>query len=152
MRKLWLGAAVGCVLVCAAGGAIAAECGGTISADEALRAEDARYAAQTTGDFAAMQRLFGDELLYTHSTGRSDSKASYIEQQRSKSVVYRSMQRSNVNVRTYGCIAIITGNGHYEVTTNGKDSTVDLLFHSIWAKRDGGVQFVSWESTSAPKP
>ena len=152
MRKLLLGAAAGGALALGAGGAFAAECGGTISADEALKGEDARYAAQTAGDFAAMERLFGDELLYTHSSGKSDSKASYIELQRSKSVVYRSMQRSDVNVRTYGCVAIITGSGHYEVTVNGKDSTVDLLFHSVWVKRNGGVQFVSWESTLAPKP
>ena len=152
MRRLLLSAAAGGALALGAGGALAAECGGTISADEALRGEDARYAAQTSGDFAAMERLFGDELLYTHSSGKSDSKASYIELQRSKSVVYRSMQRSDVNVRTYGCVAIITGSGHYGVTVNGKDSTVDLLFHSVWVKRDGGVQFVSWESTLAPKP
>jgi len=152
MRKLLLGAAVSGALALGAGGAFAAECGGAISADEALKGEDARYAAQTAGDFAAMERLFGDELLYTHSSGKSDSKASYIELQRSKSVVYRSMQRSNVNVRTYGCVAIITGSGHYEVTVNGKDSTVDLLFHSVWVKRNDGVRFVSWESTLAPKP
>jgi hypothetical protein len=152
MQNLLLGAAVGCALALGAGGAAAAECSGTISPDEALKGEDARYAAQTTGDFAAMERLFGDELLYTHSSGKSDSKASYIELQHSKSVIYRSMQRSNVAVRTYGCIAIIAGNAHYEVTVNGKDVTPDLVFHSIWAKRDNGVQFISWQSTAAPKP
>jgi Domain of unknown function (DUF4440) len=152
MRKLLLGAAVGCVLALGTGGATAAECSGTISADEALKGEDARYAAQTTGDFAAMQRLFGDDLLYTHSSGKTDNKASYIELQRSESVIYRSMQRSDVTVRTYGCIAIISGNAHYQVTVGGKDITPELVFHSIWAKRDGGVQFVSWQSTAAPKP
>jgi hypothetical protein len=152
LRKLLLGAAVGCVLAFGTGGATAAECSGTISADEALKGEDARYAAQTTGDFAAMQRLFGDDLLYTHSSGKTDNKASYIELQRSESVIYRSMQRSDVTVRTYGCIAIISGNAHYQVTVGGKDITPELVFHSIWAKRDGGVQFVSWQSTAAPKP
>jgi hypothetical protein len=152
MRNRLLGAAVGCALAFGAGGAVAGECSGTISADEALKAEDARYAAQTSGDFAAMDRLFGDDLRYTHSSGKSDGKASYIELQRSKAVVYRRMQRSNVVVRTYGCIAIITGDAHYQVTVNGKDTAAELVFHSIWAKRDGGAQFISWQSTPAPKP
>jgi hypothetical protein len=152
MQKLLLGAALSCALAIGGGAARAAECSGTISADEALKAEDARYAAQTTGDFAAMERLFGDELVYIHSSGHTDTKASYIELQRSKSVVYRRMQRSNVTVRTYECIAIITGRAHYDVTVDGKDVTPDLVFHSIWAKRDGGAQFVSWQATSAPKP
>jgi hypothetical protein len=103
-------------------------------------------------DFAAMELLFGDDLLYTHSSGKTDNKACYIELQRSKAVIYRSMQRSDVTVRTHGCIAIITGNAHYQVTAGGKDITPELVFHSIWAKRDGGVQFISWQSTAAPKP
>ena len=99
-----------------------------------------------------MERLFGDDLVYTHSSGRTDSKASYIELQRSKSVVYRRMEHSGTTVRTYSCIAIITGHAHYQVTADGKDTTPELEFHSIWAKRDGGVQFVSWQSKPAPKP
>ncbi|MBV9289680.1 MAG: nuclear transport factor 2 family protein [Hyphomicrobiales bacterium] len=152
MQKLLRGAALACALTLGVASSMAAECIDAISADEALKGEDARYAALTNDDFAGMERLFGDELLYTHSSGRSDTKASFIELLRSKSLVYRSMQRSNVNVRTYGCVAIITGSGHFEVTTNGKDATVDLLFHSIWVKRGGRAQFISWESTLAPKP
>ena len=43
----------------AAGAASAQDCSGTITADEAMKAETARYAAQTSNDFAAMEKLFG---------------------------------------------------------------------------------------------
>jgi hypothetical protein len=39
----------------AVGAAAAEECSGTITADEAMKAETARYAAQTSNDFAAME-------------------------------------------------------------------------------------------------
>jgi hypothetical protein len=133
-----------------AGGASAAQCEGSITEDEALKAEDARYAAQIGNDFAAMAQLFADDLVYVHSSGTVDSKASYIERQRSNALHYRAMRRSDAKVRVYGCAAIITGAGNFDVTVNGKDSTVNLLFHSIWVKTDSGVQFVSWESTPAP--
>ena len=58
-------------------GAKAAECDGAITADEALKAEDARYAAQTKSDFDALERLYGDDLVYVHSSAVTDSKASY---------------------------------------------------------------------------
>jgi hypothetical protein len=61
----------------------AAECDGAITADEALKAEDARYAAQTKSDFDALERLYGDDLVYVHSSAVVDSKASYIDRQRS---------------------------------------------------------------------
>jgi Domain of unknown function (DUF4440) len=130
-------------------GARAAGCEGVITADDALKAEDLRYVAQANSDFDSMQRLFGDDLVYVHSTGAVDDKASYIERQRS-GLHYRAMRRSNVTVRVYGCLAIITGSGSFDVTQKGQDSTVQLLFHSIWVKRGSDVQFVSWESTPAP--
>ena len=51
---------------------------------------------------------------------------------------------------TYGCIAIISGHANYDVTVKGKDIAVELRFHAIWAKRNGAVQFVSWQATRVP--
>ena len=132
-------------------GAKAAECDGAITADEALKAEDARYAAQTKRDFDDLEHLYGDDLVYVHSTAVVDSKASYIERQRS-GLHYRVMRPSDVKVRVFGCLAIITGRGDYEVTQNGQHSSPHLLFTAVWAKRGPNVQFVSWESTPIPKP
>jgi len=125
-------------------------CSGTISVQEALDAEAARYAAQTGNDFAAMERLFGDDLEYIHSSTSVDTKASFIESMRSGVVKYRRMTRGEVKVRTYGCLAIITGAGKFEVNARGQELVLDLLFHSVWAKRAAGLQFVSWQATRLP--
>jgi hypothetical protein len=130
--------------------AFAQDCSGNITAEEALHGEDARYAAQTGRDFAALQQLIGEDLVYIHSSAIVDNKASYIETQRAGTVIYRSMKRSDVTVRTYGCLAIITGLANFDVTNKGQDISVELRFHSIWAKRAGAVQFVSWEATRVP--
>ena len=132
------------------GAALAEDCSGSITADEALRGEDARYAAQTGRDFAALQQLIGDDLVYIHASAIVDNKAAYIETQRAGTVIYRTMRRSDVSVRTYGCLAMITGLANFDVTNKGQDISVELRFHSIWAKRAGGVQFVSWEATRVP--
>jgi len=125
-------------------------CSGTLSAEEALKAEEARYAAQLGNDFAAMERLFADELVYIHSSTTVDTKASFIESMRSGAVRYRKMTRGDVKVRTYGCIAIISGRGSFEVTARGQDLKLELLFHAVWAKRAAGTQFVSWQATRLP--
>ena len=130
--------------------AFAEACSGTISAEEALRGEDARYAAQTGRDFAGLQQLIGDDLIYIHSSAIVDDKAAYIESQRAGTVIYRTMKRSDVTVRTYGCLAIITGQGNFDVTLKGQDISVEIRFHSVWAKRAEAVQFVSWEATRVP--
>lgn len=133
------------------GGAAAQDCSGTITADEAMKAEHARYAAQTTNDFAAMEKLFGNDLTYNHSSAASDDKAKYIDAMRSGRTKYRKMTpNADVKTRTYGCVAIITGTAVYEVTAGGQDRTVPLRFTAIWAKRPSGLEFVSWQSTGLP--
>ena len=135
-----------------AAGAAAQECSGTITADEAMKAETSRYAAQTSNDFAAMEKLFGNDLTYNHSSAASDDKAKYIDAMRSGRTKYRTMKpNADLKTRTYGCIAIITGTAVYEVTAGGQDRTVPLRFTAIWAKRASGVEFVSWQSTGIPQ-
>ncbi len=137
--------------VAATGTASAEECSGAITAEEALRAEDARYAAQIANDFPAMERMFGEDLVYIRSIdGAIADKRPYIESMRSGTVKYRAMRRSDVRVRTYGCLATITGYFELEATVRGADLSEQVRFHSLWAKRGEGVQFVSWQSTRVP--
>jgi hypothetical protein len=135
----------------AVGTASAEDCSGTITAEEAMKAETARYAAQTANDFAAMEKLFGNDLTYNHSSAATDDKAKYIDAMRSGRTKYRKMTpNGDVTTRTYGCLAIITGTAVYEVTSGGQDRTVPLRFTAIWAKRPSGLEFVSWQSTGIP--
>lgn len=142
--------AVAATGILAAPAARAQTCGAAVTAAEALAAEDARYAAQTGNDFAAMEKLFGEDLVYIHSSSAVDDKASYIDSMRSGTVIYRVMNRSDVKVRTYGCIAILTGKADYEVTVRGDEFPVSLAFHTVWAKRDRGLEFISWQATRIP--
>lgn len=123
---------------------------GAISKEEALRAEDARYRAMTENDFAAMERLFGEDMIYTHSNALVDNKASFIESLRTGNVRFRTMRRSDVHVRTYGCIGLITGRADFESTVKGQDFSAQLRFTSAWIKRPGGPQFIAWQATRIP--
>ena len=121
-----------------------------VSSEEALKAEDARYAAQMGDDFAAMDKLFSPDLVYIHTSSVLDNKASYIESMRSGTVKYKVMRRSEVNVRTFGCVAIINGIGNYDVRVKDNDVNVVLRFTSIWQKKDNALEFISWQSTRIP--
>ena len=130
--------------------ALASSCD-PINADEVVKAEDSRYAAQMANDFSAMEKLIADDLVYIHSSSVVDSKQSYIESMRSGTVKYKVMRRSDVKVRTFGCVATLTGLGNFDVQLNDKDLSIELRFHSIWAKRDGKLQFISWQATRTPQ-
>ena len=139
------------VLGVLASAAAAEECSGVITAEEALRAEDARYAAQIANDVAAIERMFGEDLVYIRSLdGATANKRALVESMRSGAVKYLAMRRSDATVRTYGCLAAITGFFELELTVNGQPLAEQVRFHSLWAKRSQGMQFVSWQSTRVP--
>ncbi len=121
-----------------------------VTVADVLQAEDARYEAQIANDFDALDALLGKDLVYFHSSTVQDTKASFIQSLRSGKVAYRSMERSGTKVRVFGNVGIITGKAVFEVTARGKDRTLDLLFHSVWVRRDNGLQFVSWQATLLP--
>ena len=114
-------------------------------------AEDARYAAQTSLDYSALERLLADDLIYIHSSAVVDNKQSYIASMRDGSVRYLAMKRSEVQVRSFGCLAVMTGVGQFDVQVKDKLLNVELRFHSLWIHRDGRLQFVSWQSTRLPQ-
>lgn len=122
-----------------------------ITVADVLQAEDARYEAQIECDYDALDTLLGKDLVYFHSSTVQDTKASFIESLRSGKVAYHSMERSNTKVRIFGNVAVITGKGVFEVTARGRDKTMNLLFHSVWVKRESGLQFVSWQATLLPE-
>ena len=114
-------------------------------------AEDARYAAQTSLDYSTLENLLADDLIYIHSSAVVDNKRSYIDSMRDGSVRYLAMKRSEVQVRTFGCVAVMTGVGQFDVQLKDKPLTVELRFHSLWINREGRLQFVSWQSTRLPQ-
>ena len=58
--------------------------------NEILGLEDKRFAAMVARDFAALEKMVHDELLYTHSSGVTDTKASWLESMKSGKVKYKS--------------------------------------------------------------
>ena len=95
--------------------------------------------------------MFGEDLLYIRSLdGAVANKRALVESMRSGAVKYLAMRRSDATVRTYGCLAAITGFFELELTVNGQPLAEQVRFHSLWAKRSQGMQFVSWQSTRVP--
>jgi ketosteroid isomerase-like protein len=118
---------------------------------EIQAAEDARYRAMTSNDLAALGALLGDDLLYTHSSAVTDTKASYLESLRSGKVKYLAARRDGVSIRGYGDTAVVHGHAQVEAELDGGRRSLDNMFVNVWVRRAGGWQMVHWASTAIPK-
>jgi ketosteroid isomerase-like protein len=98
---------------------------------EILALEDKRYAAMCSGDFAALEAMLHDDLLYTQSSGLTDTKATWLASLRSK---YKSAACSDRKVRFAGDTALLTGRAAIEAEINGQPRSLRLVFLNAWTK------------------
>ena len=117
---------------------------------ELLALEESRFAAMVARDFTRLDSLVHDQLLYTHSSGLTDSKASWLQSLRSGRVKYKSAKCSEQKVRFFGDTALITGRAQIEAEIGGEPKTLKLLFLNAWTRTPRSWQFVAWQSTPLP--
>jgi hypothetical protein len=139
-----------CCTLLAGTATVALACDPAKVIDEVTGAEEARYVAMVDGDFPSLDRLLGDDLTYTHSSALVDSKKTYVDSLKSGKVRYLRTVRSDLKVAPYGCIAIVTGRGDFDVTIDSAPMAVQIRFTNVWEKRDVGWQMIAWEATRIP--
>lgn len=114
-------------------------------------ADDARVAATLAADRAGLDATLSADLLYAHSNGAVDSKASYIDlvaSGRSKYLVYDYVKRS-FSFPEPG-IALMTGQVHVKSASADGDKDHILSFLAVWREEAGSWRFLAWQSCSLP--
>ncbi|MBI2219755.1 MAG: nuclear transport factor 2 family protein [Acidobacteria bacterium] len=109
-----------------------------------------RFQALTRQDYGALQDLLAEDMVYTHSNGRVDSKTSYLQPLLSGATRYEDFALDEVRSRVYGTTAILTGRVRTAARVAGERRTNDLRFIEVWAKTGDGWKMVAWQATRIP--
>ncbi len=123
---------------------------GASNASDILALEAGRYAAMIAVDEAALDKCFGEDLIYVHSSGAVDSKASYIAALKDGKFRYLKCDRFEERVRIYGDTALVTGRAVFEAVIEGAPRTLRLRYLNVWTSGARGWQFVGWQSCALP--
>ena len=118
---------------------------------EILALEDKRYAAMVAKNETALADLFAEDLVYVHSTGAVDTKASYIAAIKSGKFNYAKCDRFEEKVRIYGDTALVTGRAVFEAVVEGTPKTLRLRYLNVWTKQGGTWKFTGWQSCPLPQ-
>jgi ketosteroid isomerase-like protein len=109
-----------------------------------------RMQAMAEKDFATLNAVLADDLIYTHSSARLDTKQSLIGNMQSGATVYTSVEPSEVKAQDLGDTVVLTGIAQIKVVSNGKPNAFGVRFTDIYTKRNGRWQMVTWQSTRLP--
>jgi ketosteroid isomerase-like protein len=109
-----------------------------------------RMTAMAQKDLATLNELIADDLVYTHSSARLDTKASLIGNMEGGSTVYTSVVPSDVKAQDLGDTVVLTGSCRISVNSGGRPNSFGVRFTDVYAKRGGRWQMVTWQSTRLP--
>jgi hypothetical protein len=113
-----------------------------------LDLEARRIAAMVSRDLTVLAPMLADDLSYSHSSGRTDTKASFLELVRSGH--YLSVDFPERDVVSCGDAVIVRGRAQMRVHQGGQDLSYPIRFLDVYARRGGDWQLVAWQATRIP--
>jgi len=94
-------------------------------------------------DAPALDRLLHPDLTYSHSDGRTQTKADILKTM----AEFKAITFGENTVRVYGNTALMKGPVDFFTNSSGAQSTIHLDVLQVWLKGETGWQLVARQST-----
>ncbi|MGI4874094.1 MAG: nuclear transport factor 2 family protein [Janthinobacterium lividum] len=113
--------------------------------------ERRRFDAQIAQDLPTLATIFADDLIYTHSNGHQDGKASYLESIRTGQSRYDQVDIEALTVRPYNDEQTAVVNGLIQIDlgpgADGQPAFTRIKYVVVYIKTaDKGWQLVLWHA------
>jgi ketosteroid isomerase-like protein len=110
-----------------------------------------RMHAMAQKDIATLRAILSDDLVYTHSSARLDTKQSLLNGMESGTTVYTAVEPSDVKAQDFGDTVVLTGAARFRVTSRGNPINFGVRFTDVYVNQGGQWQMVAWQSTRLPE-
>ena len=98
-------------------------------------------------DTAFLEKYLADDYVSTFPDGTVFDKRGEIQSLQSGAIALAEMTPTEMNVRTYGDAAVITGKSTIRANVNGEEVTGEYRFTDVWAKLHARWQAVASQVT-----
>ena len=115
-----------------------------------IELDQKRMTAMAQKDTAALKSMLCKGLVYTHSSGRQDTKQSLLDGMESGTTVYTSLVPSDVKAQDLGNAVVLTGIAAISVNSSGKPNSFRVRFTDVYENQNGTWRMITWQSTKLP--
>jgi ketosteroid isomerase-like protein len=112
--------------------------------------EQRRWQALVAGDLAELDRLFADDMTYTHSNGMVDTKQSYLRALRDGVFRYVDIDVDEPTSHEFGGAVVVTGRAVATSESAHGRLISPLRYTGVWSDQGGEWRFVAWHSCPVP--
>jgi len=115
-----------------------------------LALEKQRYTAIVNVDVETLDVILDDNMIFTHASGKIDTKESFLHSLGAGSLVYNKIDIEDIEVRLYDSCGIVTGKLLLDITVRGEGRKLELLFTTVWVSEQHGWKVAAYQSTHNP--
>ena len=119
----------------------------TSGSEVILKLEQQWETALVRSDVGALDTLYDSNLVYTHSNGKVDNKATYLEAIRTGASQYQSMKRDEIKVSLYGKTALVTCHWEVHVLAGGNKIDLNARYLHVYVQQPDGWKLVAHQAT-----
>jgi ketosteroid isomerase-like protein len=119
----------------------------TTTTDQIIELDRRRMAAMVSLDTTELDQLLADDLVYTHSSAKVDSKASLMQAMTGGTNAYTALEPADLTARQVGDVVLVNGTAAMTVSLSGRPTSFRVRFLDVWTERNGAWQMVAWQST-----
>ena len=115
--------------------------------DEILAAEKNWAKVVMALDFAAMDELYSEDLIYAHSTGIVETKKEYLDKLKQGMQKYALIEHQKTTIRRFGDSAIAHATMRMKGTNPAGPFDSKLMLIHVWVKQGGKWRMVAHQTT-----
>ncbi len=104
---------------------------------EILKLDAERLAAMKAADVATLARIYHPDLVYTHSSGRTEGLTPLLASIAEGRTRYTALQTEGVSVTRVGATAVAVGVMLMDVTVGGVAKSLRNQFQTVWVEQAG---------------
>lgn len=118
--------------------------------DSLLAAEEARRLAMLAGDVAVLGALLSNTLAYTHSTGVTDGKLSYLESLAGGALRYETLEFAAPQARLMGTAGLVSAVMRATILKGDVRREIASSYLAVWEHTALGWVLQAVQATALP--
>jgi ketosteroid isomerase-like protein len=108
------------------------------------------YGALRQNDLEKLSQIYSDDYMLVRPDGSSFSKAQILDDLKTHSVNFRSIELMNEKIRIYDAVGILTGDSKIVTVRDGMESTSKFHLVAVYFKERDRVELVHFQSSPLP--
>lgn len=108
------------------------------------------YGALRKNDFEKLAQIYSDDYMLVRSDGSAFSKAQILDDLKTHSMSFNSIELASEKIRIYGSVGILTGDSKITTVRDGKESNIRFRLVAVYRKQNDRIELVHFQSSPLP--